>query len=482
MSGPDRSAAAMTGARRARRGLLRSCLLAGFLGAGLASLPTTDASAAGATFGRPAATSEWGSGITFEQPVVVTAAPRRVEIVISSAADTGAFVSEVALPATGSSTLRYTLDVATAAFLPNTSFRARWRVTFGDETIVLGPEASATYVDSRFAWRTTRGPIVRVHWYTGDEAFGRRALRIGEEAVEKAAALLGVSETDPIDFFVYADEASFYEALGPGTRENVGGQANAEIRTLFALITPDEIDDPWVGTVIPHELTHLVFDTAVRNRYHYPPRWLNEGLAVYLSQGYDPSDRAKVETAARDGELMPLDALLGQFPTTFDRFGLAYAESVSAVDFLVRTHSQDVLVGLVRSYADGRTDDEAFAAALGIGATAFGEAWLANLGATPPVRRGPQPAPAGPLPAEWTASSPGTDGATAAPGTGTPAVPATPGTGGADGSAAVTIGAVVILAVAGAATLLLRRRRRSAAPGPGLDEATPGDDAGGSAP
>ena len=50
----------------------------------------------------------------------------------------------------------------------------------------------------------------------------------------------GVTETDPIDFFIYADQDAFYDALGPGTRENVGGQANAEIRTLFALITPSE--------------------------------------------------------------------------------------------------------------------------------------------------------------------------------------------------------------------------------------------------
>ena len=41
--------------------------------------------------------------------------------------------------------------------------------------------------------------------------------------------------------------------------------------------------------VVPHELTHLVFDTAVTNPYHFPPRWLNEGLAVYLSEGTSPA-------------------------------------------------------------------------------------------------------------------------------------------------------------------------------------------------
>ena len=138
-----------------------------------------------------------------------------------------------------------------------------------------------------------------------------------------------MTESEPVDFFVYADQQAFYDALGPATRENVGGEAIAEIRTLFALITPSEIGAAWVSSVIPHELTHLVFDTAVRNPYHYPPRWLNEGLAVYLSQGYGSSDRSTVAAAVSAGTLVPLVALASQFPTTAERFHLAYAESVA---------------------------------------------------------------------------------------------------------------------------------------------------------
>ena len=103
----------------------------------------------------------------------------------------------------------------------------------------IGPEVrTVVYADDRFDWKTLRGDVVRVHWYEGDEAFGERALRIGERAVEETAKLLGVTETEPVDFFIYADQDAFYDALGPGTRENVGGQANAEIRTLFARSSP----------------------------------------------------------------------------------------------------------------------------------------------------------------------------------------------------------------------------------------------------
>jgi len=111
--------------------------------------------------------------------------------------------------------------------------------------------------------------------------------------------------------------------------------------------------------------------------------------------------------------------LTGQFPTTGDRFRLAYSESVSAVDYLVRTNGKDALVGLIKSYADGRTDDEAFQSAIGLSMSAFSDAWLADYGATPPTRTGPQPPPAGPVPSSWTDVGP-------VPGTSSSAGPAAP--------------------------------------------------------
>ena len=255
-----------------------------------------------------------------------------------------------------------------------------------------------------------------VHWYEGSEAFAKRALRIGDQAVKETAALLGVTETEPIDFFIYADDEAFHAALGPGTRENVGGQAHADIRTLFALIAPAAIDDAWVGIVVPHELIHLVFDTAVSNPYQFPPRWLNEGLAVYLSEGYGSGDRNRVADAVDSRDLLPLLALSGQFPTDPAEDVARLRGGVSAVDYLVRTNGQDALITLVRSYADGLTDDEAFTKAIGQDLAAFQAGWLAELGRRRPgavraaagaARPAAVRAGAGPRPTSAPAASPG---------------------------------------------------------------------------
>jgi hypothetical protein len=110
------------------------------------------------------------------------------------------------------------------------------------------------------------------------------------------------------------------------------------------------------------------------------------------------------------GDLMPLSALVGQFPSPPDRFSLAYDEAVSAIDYLVRTHGQDALVQLIRSYSSGVSDDDAFRAALGVDTAGFEAAWLGDLGVDSPVPYGPRPAPAGPVPPGWAAGPSATGG------------------------------------------------------------------------
>jgi hypothetical protein len=400
-------------------------------------------------FGPPTIAGSFGQAVVATQPVTLDAAPDRVEILQTIADSPAPLVAEITPPSgAGPTSLEYTVVPVDSPFLPNTPVSVRWRITTAG-VATLGPEVRTVIDDKRFDWQTLQGDIVRVHWYEGDHAFGERALHIGERAIKETADLLGVKEERPVDFFIYADQQAFYDALGPGTRENVGGQANADIRTLFAHIPPSSIDDPWVENVVPHELVHLVFDTAVKNPYHFPPRWLNEGLAVYLSVGYGPGDRSSVESAARDGELIPLDGLAGQFPTSADRFGLAYSESVSAIDFLVRDHGRDALVRLIRSYADGRTDDEAFTAAIDMDAAAFADAWMADVGAVKPKVYGPQPAPAGPLPQAW----------------GGPATPVQPEGTQAQAVSTRTIGLIAIVGILAVLSALLVVRGGGRSPG-----------------
>ena len=177
---------------------------------------------------------------------------------------------------------------------------------------------------------------------------------------------------------------------------------------------------------------------------------------------------------AASAEIIPLTGL-GQFPTRRDKFVLAYAESASAIDFMVRTWGRAALVTLIGSYATGVTDDVAFGRALGVDVAAFGDAWLTDIGASKPVAQGPRPDPPGPLPPGWSAvpagsvaPAPPSASLSSTPNLRAPIVPvATPGVaatdqGGAAGDGVAWLFALVavVLAAAGIGLVLVRQRHR----------------------
>ena len=355
--------------------------------------------AASPDFGTPTATSKFGTGVEFTQPY---SGPtfKSAQIAITFPGSLGPEITD--LPGQTGTSLKFSLGSSQGDLLPNTKMAAHFDVTLSDGTVEVGPTIGVTYADDRFQWQTITAGEVTVHFYSGNNSFGQQLGAIAKQGLTKAASFMNVDETQPIDFFVYGDQQSFLQAMGQSTTGDVGGEAFPEMRTDFALITSGDVS--YAQSVIPHELTHIVFADAIENPYHEPLHWLNEGLAVYLSDGYASDNRQRVAQAASNGTLMPLAALTGAFPRTTDRFYLAYAEAVSAVDFLVRKYGQAKVVKLLGAYRTGATDDEAFQDALGMDTATFDKAWLASNGVSSYQSFGPQPAPSGPIPPGWNSS------------------------------------------------------------------------------
>jgi hypothetical protein len=103
-------------------------------------------------------------------------------------------------------------------------------------------------------------------------------------------------------------------------------------------------------------------------------------------------------TAARTGGIMPLERLGATFPTVSGAIELAYEESASAVEYLVKTYGHGALPKLAAQYRAGMTDDEAFRSALGVDVAGFEKAWLEAIHARDLLDYGPRPAVTGPPP------------------------------------------------------------------------------------
>jgi hypothetical protein len=157
---------------------------------------------------------------------------------------------------------------------------------------------------------------------------------------------------------------------------------------------------------------------------------------------------------------------------------------VSAIDYLIRTHGQEALVKLIRSYADGVSDDAAFNAALGVDVAGFEEGWLGDLGVDEPVPYGPRAAPPGPLPPGW-AAAPAASGNPGSSGKPAPTIRTTPSPS-SDISGPITVVVLAVLAVLLAVGLFVVARGLSrgqpllapldAAPGSDVDDLREPDD------
>lgn len=386
-------------------------------------LPAAPTRAASVSFGAAEASSAFNRGIDVSVRMTASPAPARVEVQVLSPGSIGPYVETLpGQAAAGATTLHYTLDTSGAGHLmPNTPLTFRFAAyPVGGGSPVLSAPLTFRYLDETQDWQTLADGIVTVHWTSGPRSFAQHAADVALSAIRSNATALGVAETEPVDFFIYADPSSFRAALGPGARENVGGEAITDIRTLFAEFTPDILGDAWVGITITHELTHQVVDDATANPYRSLPRWLNEGFAVYQSEGNTAKYRSMVSAAVSSGNLLPLTALGWQFPAEPAKTALAYAEAVSAVDYLARTHGVDALTRLILAYRDGPTDDGAMQAAIGETVSAFQAGWLGAIGAPVPSPFGPRAAPPGPLPSDWAAAAsqaPGPPAASPAPAT-----------------------------------------------------------------
>src|ERR1700730_3985711 len=131
----------MGAVRRLAGGTLAAALLVGAVRVPLAS-------AVGATFGTPSATSTFLDRLSFDQPVDLSAAPTRVELLLTFPGPPGPNVTPIPTPASaGRVTLHYDLLISKGHILPNTQIEVRWRLWSG-ATAVLGPSTAVLYADT----------------------------------------------------------------------------------------------------------------------------------------------------------------------------------------------------------------------------------------------------------------------------------------------------------------------------------------------
>ncbi|MEJ2696872.1 MAG: peptidase MA family metallohydrolase [Candidatus Sulfobium sp.] len=138
--------------------------------------------------------------------------------------------------------------------------------------------------------------------------------------------------------------------------------------------TPFDID-----ATLEHELCHLLLHRNIQS----PPKWLDEGVAQWASGGIadiiNPGEKNILKQTSLSGRLMPLQYLSVSFPAEPRGFLLAYQESRSFVEYIVREYGDGKLRAVLHRMEEGETAEKAFTGALGLDLDGLQEAWEKNL-------------------------------------------------------------------------------------------------------
>ncbi len=279
--------------------------------------------------------------------------------------------------------LNVTLDLGTDYIPPGTQVAYYWTLTGSDGISVDTTAQTFTLLDGRHQWQslTDAQKRVSVHWYEGNQAFGKELLAIASNALDGLQNDIQTVLQRPADIWVYPTQDDLLGALPKNIPEWVGGKAFPELALVISAIADDSNADTEIKRVVPHELSHLALYQATRNPYNSPPAWLDEGLAVRNQQAHDPQEAESLKQAAEGGGLTPLKALSGSFGADENTALLSYAESRSAVDFILNDnrYGPQKFARTIAAFHNGVTFDEALQAGLGITVDELDKEWRASL-------------------------------------------------------------------------------------------------------
>jgi hypothetical protein len=125
----------------------------------------------------------------------------------------------------------------------------------------------------------------------------------------------------------------------------------AAARVLFAL-APGAQQSLEIERQVPHEMAHvMLYQGLGAAGYSNLPAWLDEGIASSVEVYSDPSRSQLLDVAGRSGSLLPFVSLCESFPQDETLARLAYAQSASFVQFLLRRYNQAGFATLVDAYA-----------------------------------------------------------------------------------------------------------------------------------
>lgn len=210
-------------------------------------------------------------------------------------------------------------------------------------------------------WEELKGDHFIVFYDKGQGEFAKETLRKSEVYYNDIASDLGYARAsnfwqweNRVKIFIYPDKESFQAVTGqPGWAVGNADYTNKQITSYSG-------SSQFLNSILPHELTHLIFRDFVGFQGEVP-LWVDEGVA----QWEEKPKRLVVKFIARQlyerkkllslQELTRTDIRVSQDSAAAKDF---YVQAASLVGFLIEHYGADLFTALCRQLRDGKSLDE----------------------------------------------------------------------------------------------------------------------------
>ena len=205
-------------------------------------------------------------------------------------------------------------------------------------------------------WVTERSGEITVQFEEGDRQNAKALLELYEERLPDIAIKLGVDIPNGIRVVIAPTKARF-RYLTRGLPEWTGGVAYPRQKAIVLLAPRLYQEHGQFAVTALHEVIHVLTD---HDGPSHLPRWLSEGLAMYLSGETMYKKRTPLGRAVVFGKTFTLEDIQNMLRLGPDQARVAYLQSINFVEFLVEHYGWGAVATLIEGYRTGRDEDEMF--------------------------------------------------------------------------------------------------------------------------
>lgn len=219
---------------------------------------------------------------------------------------------------------------------------------------------------------------LRVRYAEGLEGAARRTARLYPDVKADLEQTFGWSLPVTPTVYLARDREGFGRLAGNSHVVAVAWPARNRILMDWSSVNRHPFT---LSETLKHEVCHLLLHYHIRPEHL--PRWLDEGLCQWVSDGLTEltlrtSDDA-LQQAALTGEIFELAQLADTFPSSPQKMALAYAQGKSVVEHIIRVYGVDGLLKMVDHLKTGHDPAAALDMAFSISPYQLEKHWRRRL-------------------------------------------------------------------------------------------------------